>query len=167
MQFHTTPRRNGVWKIGLQARKWHTTTVPQKSSESSDETHNHRHDRPTDMPMVVSFFCCISGQILRKISPVRRLLFHPMESFKMFSCQARNVPSWKRLIPAKLSNTLSGCPGTWLPMTGTMPTIMPPSRNGWPRTARAGARKTTPTTITRENVYESDFYENSWCRWSC
>ena len=33
----------------------------------------------------------------------------------MFSYQARNVPGWKRLIPAKLPNTLSGCPGTWLP----------------------------------------------------
>lgn len=83
-----------------------------------------------------------------------------MESFKMFSCQARNVPSWKLLIPAKLPNTLSGCPGTWLPMTGTMPIITPPSRSGWTRTARAGARKTTPTMITRENVYESDFCEN-------
>lgn len=37
-----------------------------------------------------------------------------MESFKMFSCRARNVSGWKRLIPAKLPNTLSGCPGTWL-----------------------------------------------------
>ena len=60
-----------------------------------------------------------------------------MESFKMFSCQTRNVPSWKRLIPAKLPNTLSGCPGIWLPMTGTMPIITPPSRSGWTRTARA------------------------------
>lgn len=75
----------------------------------------------------------------------------------MFSCQARNVPGWKRLIPAKLPNTLSGCPGTWLPMTGTMPITMPPSRSGWTRTARAGVRKTIPTMITRENVYESDF----------
>ena len=41
-----------------------------------------------------------------------------------------------------------------------MPIITPPSRSGWTRTARAGARKTTPTMITRENVYESDFYEN-------
>lgn len=40
------------------------------------------------------------------------------------------------------------------------PIITPPSRSGWTRTARAGARKTTPTMITRENVYESDFYEN-------
>ena len=71
-----------------------------------------------------------------------------------------DVPGWKRLIPAKLPNTLSGCPGIWLPMTGTMPIITPPSRSGWTRTARAGARKTTPTTITRESVYESDFYEN-------
>lgn len=71
-----------------------------------------------------------------------------------------DVPSWKRLIPAKLPNTLSGCPGIWLPMTGTMPIITPPSRSGWTRTARAGVRKTTPTTITRESVYESDFYEN-------
>ena len=39
-----------------------------------------------------------------------------MESFKTFSCQARNVPGWKRLIPAKLPNTLSGCPGIWLPI---------------------------------------------------
>lgn len=54
----------------------------------------------------------------------------------------------------------SGCPGIWLPMTGTMPIITPPSRSGWTRTARAGARKTTPTTITRESVYECDFYEN-------
>jgi len=51
---------------------------PQKSNESSDETHSHRHDRPTDMPMVVSFFCCISGRIWRKISPVRRLDFLPI-----------------------------------------------------------------------------------------
>ena len=79
---------------------------------------------------------------------------------EMFSYQARNVPGWKRLIPAKLPNTLSGCPGTWLPMTGTMPITMPPSRSGWTRTARAGVRKTIPTMITRENVYESDFYEN-------
>jgi hypothetical protein len=28
---------------------------PQKSNESSDETHSHRHDRPTDMPMVVLY----------------------------------------------------------------------------------------------------------------
>lgn len=76
------------------------------------------------------------------------------------SGQARNVPGWKRLIPAKLPNTLSGRPGIWLPMTSTMPIITPPSRSGWMRTARAGARKTTPTTITRERVYESDFYEN-------
>lgn len=80
--------------------------------------------------------------------------------FQNVSCRARNVPGWKRLIPAKLPNTLSGCPGTWLPMTGTMPIITPPSRSGWTRTARAGARKTTPTTITRESVYECDFYEN-------
>ena len=85
---------------------------------------------------------------------------HPMENFKMFFCQERNIPGWRRLIPAKLPNTLSGCPGTWLPMTGTMPIITPPSRSGWTRTARAGARKATPTTITRESVYESDFYKN-------
>ena len=65
-----------------------------------------------------------------------------------------------KFIPAKLPNTLSGCPGTWLPMTGTMPIITPPSRSGWTRTARAGERKTTLTTITRESVYESDFYKN-------
>lgn len=75
-------------------------------------------------------------------------------------CQERNIPGWRRLIPAKLPNTLSGCPGTWLPMTGTMPIITPPSRSGWTRTARAGERKTTLTTITRESVYESDFYKN-------
>lgn len=44
--------------------------------------------------------------------------------------------------------------------TDNMPIITPPSRSGWTRTARAGVRKTTPTTITRESVYESDFYEN-------
>ena len=77
-----------------------------------------------------------------------------MESIKMFFCQERNIPGWRRLIPAKLPNTLSGCPGTWLPMTGTMPIITPPSRSGWTRTARAGERKTTLTTITRESVGE-------------
>jgi hypothetical protein len=35
---------------------------PQKSSDSSDETHNHRHDRPTDMPMVVSFSAAFRGE---------------------------------------------------------------------------------------------------------
>ena len=35
---------------------------PQKSNESSDETHNHRHDRPTDMPMVVSFSAAFRGE---------------------------------------------------------------------------------------------------------
>ena len=55
-----------------------TLLLPQKSSESSDEAHNHRHDRPTDMPMVVSFFAAFRGEILRKISPVRRLDFLPI-----------------------------------------------------------------------------------------
>ena len=80
--------------------------------------------------------------------------------FQNVFCQERNIPGWRRLIPAKLPNTLSGCPGTWLLTIGTMPIITPPSRSGWTRTARAGARKTTPTTITRESVYESDFYKN-------
>ena len=35
---------------------------PQKSNESSDETHSHRHDRPTDMPMVVSFSAAFRGE---------------------------------------------------------------------------------------------------------
>ena len=47
----------------------------------------------------------------------------------------------RRLIPAKLPNTLSGCPGIWLPMTGTMPITMPPSRSGWTRTARQEREK--------------------------
>ena len=47
-----------------------------------------------------------------------------------------------------------------VPVHGFMPITMPPSRSGWTRTARAGVRKTTPTMITRESVYESDFYEN-------
>lgn len=47
-----------------------------------------------------------------------------------------------------------------LTVTQFMPIITPPSRSGWTRTARAGERKTTLTTITRESVYESDFYKN-------
>ena len=39
-----------------------TLLLPQKSSESSDEAHNHRHDRPTDMPMVVSFSAAFRGE---------------------------------------------------------------------------------------------------------
>ena len=35
---------------------------PQKSNESSDGTHSHRHDRPTDMPMVVSFSAAFRGE---------------------------------------------------------------------------------------------------------
>ena len=58
MQFHTTPRRNGVKMVYGKSdcrRENDTTTAPKKSNESSDGTHSHRHDRPTDMPMVVSF----------------------------------------------------------------------------------------------------------------
>jgi len=35
---------------------------PKKSNESSDGTHSHRHDRPTDMPMVVSFSAAFRGE---------------------------------------------------------------------------------------------------------
>jgi len=35
---------------------------PQKSNGSSDKTHSHRHDRPTDMPMVVSFSAAFRGE---------------------------------------------------------------------------------------------------------
>jgi len=41
---------------------------PKKSSDSSDETHNHRHDRPTDMPMVVSFLLHFGANIEKNIS---------------------------------------------------------------------------------------------------
>ena len=65
MQFHTTPRRNGVKMVYGKSdcrRENDTLLLPKKSSESSDETHNHRHDRPTDMPMVVSFFVAFRGE---------------------------------------------------------------------------------------------------------
>ena len=65
MQFHTTPRRNGVKMVYGKSdcrRENDTLLLPQKSSESSDETHNHRHDRPMDMPMVVSFFVASRGE---------------------------------------------------------------------------------------------------------
>ena len=65
MQFHTTPRRNGVKMVYGKSdcrRENDTTTAPKKSNESSDGTHSHRHDRPTDMPMVVSFSAAFRGE---------------------------------------------------------------------------------------------------------
>lgn len=44
------------------AKMTHYYCPPKKSSDSSDETHNHRHDRPTDMPMVVSFSAAFRGE---------------------------------------------------------------------------------------------------------
>mgnify|MGYP007103138937 CR=1 FL=1 len=51
---------------------------PQKSNESSDETHSHRHDRPTDMPMVVSFSAAFRGEYGEKLSLVRRVVSLPI-----------------------------------------------------------------------------------------
>ena len=71
MQFHTTPRQNGVKMVyeKLDCRRENDTLLlPQKSSESSDETHSHRHDRPTDMPMVVSFSAAFRGEYEKNIA---------------------------------------------------------------------------------------------------
>ena len=65
MQFHTAPRRNGVKMVYGKSdcrRENDTLLPPQKSNESSDEAHSHRHDRPTDMPMVVSFSAAFRGE---------------------------------------------------------------------------------------------------------
>ena len=48
-----------------------TLLLPQKSSESSDEAHNHRPNRPTDMPMVVSFSAAFRVPIKGGILPLQ------------------------------------------------------------------------------------------------
>jgi len=65
MQFYTVPRQNGVKMVYEKLdcrRKNDTLLLPQKSSESSDEAHNHRPNRSTDMPMVVSFSAVFRGE---------------------------------------------------------------------------------------------------------
>ena len=81
MQFHTTPRRNGVKMVygKSDCRRENDTLLPPPKIEWKLWWNTQPSAWPSNGYADGCFiFCCISGRIWRKISPVRRLAFLPI-----------------------------------------------------------------------------------------